>query len=207
MEHLGRTLLHAVTWRVQQIAVALAKGVVHLHHDGTQAAALVIGSAVAVPEAHRLEGKAQHARVAVQPHFAGGILNAFAVQQLVQPGNGTTLCGRAAIAVVGFEETYRPSAVDGPRMRLFSAVFNRRRPGRHGLFCLYRLAQAAQRQHQKIGGVGEGVLFWPRPRVAHLPEADQWGGVHRTPSVARPTSANNCAAAASPALRPSSWKP
>ena len=33
MEHLARLLLHAVLRGIEQIAMALAKGVVHLHHE------------------------------------------------------------------------------------------------------------------------------------------------------------------------------
>ena len=72
--------------------MALAKGVVDLGQHGGQR---TIGT-VRIPEAHGLEHVAQHAREGVQPDFAVGIVNAFAVQQLLEPGQGIG----AALAVV-----------------------------------------------------------------------------------------------------------
>ena len=160
--------------------MAFAKGVIHLHHDGAQGAPLVVCGAVAIPEAHRLEGIAQHARVGMQPCLAGRVMNAFALQDFVQPGDGPALFRRAAIAVVGVEEAQCARVVDVP------------------LACLSRLLlQGAQWQHQKVGGVCERVALRAQPGVAHLAETDEGYGLAHA-------SANKLAAAASPALRPSS---
>jgi hypothetical protein len=95
--------------------VAFAEGVVHLDDDGAQRAV----GAVAVPEAHRLEGVAQHARIAVQPGLAVGVGDAFGAQQLVQPFQRV----HAAVAMVGIPEAERAgrlcgSAVGPPACRL-----------------------------------------------------------------------------------------
>ena len=190
MEHLAGALLHAVARRVEYITVALAKRVVHLHHDGAQDAALVVSRSVAVPETHWFERVAQHARVGVQPEFTGGVMDAFALQQLVDPGDSAALLRRATVPMVGLEEAQRPGLVDGPACVLCS-----------------RLLQAAQGQHQKVGGVNKGVMFGPLSRVAHLAKTDEGGAGFHAVASAAPASASNRAAAAKPALSPSSWNP
>ena len=114
--------------------MAFAKGVVDLHHDGAQA---VVG-AVAIPKAHRFEGIAQNPGVAVQPHLAIGVVDAFARQQLQQPGQGPTFSGAAAVAVIGVVKAQRgaPVQCQGP------AAMGLQMP--HG-------------QHQKISGVGKSM--------------------------------------------------
>ena len=114
--------------------MALAKGVVDLHHDGAQA----VVSAVAIPKAHGFEGIAQHPWVAVQPHLAVGIVDAFLRQQVEQPTQGATLSGAAAVAMVGIVKAQRGAPVD------------RQSPAAMGL-------QVAHGQHQKISGVGKGM--------------------------------------------------
>ena len=58
---------------LQHVAVALAKGVVHFGHHGTQLALRRVVKAI--PEAHRLEAKAQHPRVGLQPDVCARVGN------------------------------------------------------------------------------------------------------------------------------------
>ena len=92
---------------VQHVAMTFTESVVHLHDDRAQRAV----DAVAVPEAHRLEGVAEHARKAVQPRFAIGIGDAVLRQQPVEPLHGV----RAAVAMVGVMEAERAASVVGER--------------------------------------------------------------------------------------------
>ena len=96
MKHLAGLQLVAIARAVQQVAVALAKGVVDFHDDGAQ---LLVG-VVAVPEAHRLEGVAEHAWVAVQPHLADRVVDALLGQQFIKPGQRTTTLRPAAVAMI-----------------------------------------------------------------------------------------------------------
>ena len=86
-----------ITRVVQQVGVALAKGVVHFGHDGAQAAVRT----VAVPKAHRLEAVAQYARVALQPDFTLRVGNALGLQQCLQPGQCAALLRALPAAMVG----------------------------------------------------------------------------------------------------------
>ena len=99
--------LGAKARRVQHIAVALAKGVVHFHHHGAQA----LIRTVAVPKTHGLEGKAQHARVAVQPDFAIGVGNALGCQQRVKPGQRATSLRASSVAMVAVVKAHQAKAV------------------------------------------------------------------------------------------------
>ena len=173
--------------------MALAKGVVDLHHDGAQA----VVSAVAIPKAHRFEGIAQHPWVAMQPHLAVGIVDAFLRQQVEQPGQGPALSSAAPVAMVGVVKA------DG------GAPVDRQSTAAMGL-------QVAHGQHQKISGVGKGMGFGFQARVAHLTKpkhrADNgWGcpcQVHGpTRLTPEPARFKMPRAAAWPARKPSSWKP
>ena len=130
--------------------MALAKGVVHFHHDGAQAVVL----AVAIPKAHRFEGVAQHPWVAVQPDLAIGVVDAFARQQFEQPGQGPAFSGAAAVAVVGVVKAQR------------GAPIQRQSTAAMGL-------QVAHGQHQKISGVGKGMGLGLQARMAHLAKPQQ----------------------------------
>ena len=103
MKHLVGAQFVAVTWRVEQVAVTLTKGVVHLNHDGPQRAVC----AVAVPKTHGLEGVTQHARVGVQPDFALRIGNALGQQERIEPGQAIA----AAVTVVAVMKAQEPTAV------------------------------------------------------------------------------------------------
>src|SRR5690606_12225704 len=136
---------------------------------------------MAVPEANRLEGVAPDSGVGVQPGLAGRIVDAFALQHFVQPGQRTAVLGGAAVAVVLLEEAQGAGLVDAP------CAVGRALP-----------LEAAQRQHQEEGRVGESMAAWAQAGVAHLTEAQQRCGrlVH--------ASARSWWAAARPALSPSS---
>ena len=138
----------------QQITMALTNGVVHLGHDGSQAA---IG-AVRVPKAQGLEGMSQHARKSLQPDLACRVLNAFLVEQFVQPGQRAACFGGSAIAVVGIVKSKPCAAVDGQ--------IGTAHTGLH----------AAHGQHQKRSRVGEGVVRRAMARVAHLTPTDERSG-------------------------------
>ena len=146
MKHLVGAQFAAIVGRVQQVAVALAKGVVDLDHDGAQAAVLP----VAIPEADRLEGVAQHARIGVQPEFAVGVFHAFAPKQSVEPGHGVV----AAVAVVAVKKAQGAAPVVRQRAAAIAV-------------------QAAHGQHQEVGRVVEGVGGGPQAFVYDLAEADQ----------------------------------
>ena len=151
MKHLARLQGVAVTRRVQQIAMPLTKGVMHLGHDGGQLAVCL----VAIPKAHRLEGVAPDARKGLQPNFAVGVLHAFLLQHLGDPSQSAALCGTAAIAVVGIVKRQRRTAVQ--RQVSVSAF---------GL-------QAPHRQHQKVTGVSKHMADRTQPGMAHLPQAQE----------------------------------
>lgn len=196
MHHLAGPQLAAPaqSGAVQQIAMALAEGVVHLGHHRRQRAV----GAVGVPEAHGLEGVAPHARQGVQPDLAIGIVHAGLGQQALEPGQAVG----AAIAVVGIVEAEGREAVAAQRG-------------------LGPLAQPAQRQQQEAGGIGEGVPHRAQPGVAHLARAQQGargvvggaGGAGHGEAQAACASAWAAArvemsrAAAWPETKPSSWKP
>ena len=135
VEDFAGGLFRAKNGFVEQVAMALAKGVVHLNHDGAQGA---VGT-VAIPKADGFEGVAKHARVAVQPDFARGVVDAFAMQQFVKPSQ----CICAAVAMVFVVKTQGCPAVAFERVLMM--LFVSQRP--HG-------------QHQKIRGVGKRM-----PRV------------------------------------------
>src|SRR5450755_1790219 len=173
----------------QEIAVTFAESVVDLDHDRGQRCV----AAVAVPEAHRLEGEAENSRNAVQPDLASSVGDALSLQQLVDPGKavGTT------VAVVGIAKAEQTE----PVARQF-----RRGPD----------AQGAQRQHQEVGRIGEAVPFWPQPGMANFTDAqERFGkGLHHAAanaSVGVTSSPRQRAAirsaTSSPQARPSSWKP
>src|SRR5256885_16659014 len=73
-------------------------------------------------------------------------------------------------------------------------------------------AQAAQRQHQKVAGIAEGMLDRPQAAVPDMAEADEGAGRHATPSKAALAGRTGKAgrarsrpsAASSPERRPSS---
>ncbi len=166
----------------EQIAVALAEGVVHLGHDGGQRAVCTMG----VPETHRVEHQAQHARIGVKPHLALRVADAFAGQQVIEPFQRVG----AAVAVVTIEEGEGAEAV----------AFQRRARVR---------PQAAQGQQQEYAGVVESMGHRAQAPVPDAAEADEGLGLrrHAAPfccSTARPSSAS---ATARPERRPSSWKP
>ena len=95
--------LKAVLRLVEQVAVALAKSVVDLDHDGAQCA---VGF-VAVPEAHGLEGVTQYARVGVQPDLAAGVFNTFTAKQLIDPADGVL----PAVAMVRVKKAQQAAPV------------------------------------------------------------------------------------------------
>ena len=151
MEHLARAQLLAVLRGIEQVGMALAKSVVHLGHDGAQAA---IG-AVAVPKTHGLKAVAQHAWVAMQPDFPIHTVDALAVQQRFQPGQGTALRGAAAIAVVGIAKGQRTAPVQCQHA------------------CRFGLrAQRAHGQQQKKCWHDETVAAWAQPGVPHMAKAN-----------------------------------
>ena len=119
-------MLTAILHVVEQIHVALAKGVVDLYHHGAQAAI----PSVAIPKAHRFEAVAEYTRIAMQPSFACRIFNAFAEQQLIDPLQG--IC--TAITVVFVVEADGRAAITSQ----FSSAM---------------LSQAAHGQHEEIGWV------------------------------------------------------
>ena len=167
--------------------MAFAEGVVDLHDDRAQPAV----HAVAVPEAHRLEGVAQHAWVGVQPDVARGIANAFTLQQALQPGECAALFRTAAVAVVAVMEADRCRTVHCQCA--------------HGL----GIVQLPHGQQQKKGVVGKRMPMRPQARVPDLAEADlrERVAAHATASLDAAVCASRASAAARPDLRPSSWKP
>ena len=142
VEHLVRRQLAAkADLRAgQQVNMAAAKGVVDLDHDGGQA---VVGP-VAIPEADRLEGITQHARIGLQPDLARGIGHPFALQQFIQPGQAIG----AAVTVVSVVKCHPAGAVAAQRWVGLGP-------------------QAAQRQQQKPGRVVKGMRCGPQALVPH----------------------------------------
>src|SRR6185437_12361924 len=114
--------------------------------DGGQRAVV----AMRVPEAHRLESVAEDARKAVQPDLAGGVVDAFAVQQAVEPRQAVG----AAVAVVAVMEAEEPEAVARQRFA-------------------WTIAQASHRQKKKVRGICKAMDHRPEARVTHLAAAEQ----------------------------------
>jgi hypothetical protein len=114
MENFGRPLLHAKLRLVQQVAMAFAKSVVHLHHNGAQRAIL----SVAIPEADGLEGVAQDTGIAVQPDFTIGRIgeSAFGCIGVVA---GATVPMPSSPAVLSSQANAPPRS--GPRPSPWSA--------------------------------------------------------------------------------------
>ena len=161
----------------QDIAMALAKGVVHLHHDGGQC----VVAAVAVPKTDGLEGIAPNAGIAVQPHLALGIVDVLALQQFIQPRQCATRSDRATIAMVNIVERNGCASVHGQYT--------------FGLFC-----QAAHGQQQKPSGVGKCVAARPSTAVANLAKTDErLGRAHAKASCLSVWRASKPCAAAKPA--------
>ena len=199
MEHLVGPQFMAVGRLVQQVTVAFAEGVVDFGDHGAQGP--LIG--VAVPETHRLEGVAQHARVGLEPGFAGGVLDAGAGEQFVQPGQRATALRATTVAVITVVKAQPAGPVDGQGVAATGT-------------------QVAHREHEKKSPVPERVADRAQTPVAHVTEADQRAGLVHAASVStirsghqsaagatrRPwASPSSCCAACRPAFRPSSWKP
>jgi hypothetical protein len=83
--------------RIQQVAVALAEGVVHLDHDSAQRTVLRDGST----RSSRLERRSPDARVAVQPDLARGVRDALGCEH----SSSQASCVAAALAVVAVPES------------------------------------------------------------------------------------------------------
>jgi hypothetical protein len=101
---------------------------------------------------------AQHTRKSLQPDLTCGVLDAFFVQQGIEPSQGPAGLGRTAIAVVGIVKGKPGASVDGQ----IGAAQTR--------------LQAAHGQHQKSGRVDERVVGRAVARVAHLAPANECGG-------------------------------
>ena len=184
MEALAGLQFFAVAGRVEQIAVALAKGVVDLGDDGAQAAILAVG----VPETHGFEGVAQHARVGVQPNFSVCIVHAFALQKVHEPGQRPPLFWPASVAMVAIEKADGASAVDGQT------------PGGG---CL---AYASHGQHQKEVVIDKFIPTGAQACVPHLAKTNLSDRclAHATALRACSVAVSRASAAARPDLRPSS---
>ncbi|MPN23071.1 hypothetical protein SDC9_170456 [bioreactor metagenome] len=166
----------------QQIGMALAKGVVDFRQHGGQRAI----AAVRIPETYGLENVAQHAREGVQPDCTIGSVNAFAVQQLLEPvqGIGSAL---AVVAVVKADpaEPFAPQHVIGLH------------------------AQAAHWQHEEVARISEGMFDGAQTSMPDMAEADEGPSVHAAPLMAGLTgslgkTSSRPSAASSPDRRPSS---
>ena len=134
----------------QDVAMALTKGVVHLHHDGGQC----VVAAVAIPKTDGLEGIAPNAGIAVQPHLALGVVDVLALQQFIQPRQCAALRDRSTIAVVSIVKRNRCTPVQGQ-------------------YAVRLLCQAAHGQQQKPSGVGKRMATRPSTAVANLAKTDE----------------------------------
>jgi len=173
----------------------------------------VPSSTVAVPEAHRLEGMAQHPRVAVQPDLAIGRrryglrLAAHALSGTVRPARPSAppWFGAAPVAVVACRKSSRGQT----RLR------------DQGAPAAVRL-QAAHRQHQKVGAVDKCVAHRRRALQCAAPDRSQSAGSLLAAGVvwlaadmalrllsAGPVLSSSTMAryGSGPSSDPSSWKP
>ena len=170
----------------EKIGMTLTKGVVDLGQDCCQRAIC----SVCVPETHRLEGIAQHAGKGMQPDFSICIPDTFLLQQLFEPGQRVA----AAVAMIAVMKA-EPAAPIAPQ------------------HCNRMLTQASHGKQQKISGVTECMLDWPKPAMPDMAKANQRRNAHRASSKMAPGSTGCCvwlrewstpSAASRPERKPSS---